>query len=96
MAISKYCAYSNIEAIKFLMTYGSKKTLTMWNYIDGCIDHYQFKNKSEMVSTIKEFKEFIDNNETVVENSFNASFPSMTKFVSFKILGTYPCRPVDL
>lgn len=34
-AISKYCAYSNIESIKFLMTYGSKKTLVLWNYING-------------------------------------------------------------
>jgi hypothetical protein len=33
-AVSKYCAYSNIESIKFLMTYGSKKTLVLWNYFN--------------------------------------------------------------
>jgi hypothetical protein len=57
-AISKYCAYSNVESIKFLITYGSKKILTMWNYIHGCVDHYQFKSKSEMVLAIKEFQDF--------------------------------------
>ena len=78
LAISKYCAYSNIEAINFLITYGSKKTLTMWNYIDGCVDHYQFKNKSEMVSTIKEFKEYLDSHETtVVENTFISREPEV-------------------
>ena len=58
VAISKYCAYSNIESIKFLITYGSKKRMVMWNYIYGCAEHHQFKSKSEMVSAIKEFQNF--------------------------------------
>ncbi len=66
-AISKYCAYSNIESIKFLMTYGSKKTLVMWNYIDGGVDHEQYKTKGEMVKTMNNFQAFYDG---CVENTF--------------------------
>lgn len=69
-AISKYCAYSNIESIKFLMTYGSKKTLVMWNYYNMCIDHCQFKTKGEMVLYIKEYQEFYNENSDPVENTF--------------------------
>lgn len=57
-AISKYCAYSNIEIIKFLITYGSKRTLAMWNYEHGGIDHNHYKNKGEMVVAINEFQQF--------------------------------------
>jgi len=63
-AISKYCAYSNIESIKFLITYGSKKTLTMWNYFEGAVDHCQFKTKGEMVFYIKTFQDFYDSVDT--------------------------------
>jgi len=66
-AISKYCAYSNIEAIKFLITYGSKKTLVMWNYIDGGVDYEQFKTKGEMVKSMSNFQAFYDG---CVENTF--------------------------
>lgn len=66
-AISKYCAYSNIESIKFLITYGSKKTLVLWNYIDGSMEHKQFKTKGEMVESITNFQTFYDG---CVENTF--------------------------
>ena len=72
-AISKYCAYTNIESIKFLITYGSKKTLVMWNYFDGCMDYCQFKTKGEMVESMNNFKTFFDScnqNATPVENTF--------------------------
>jgi len=75
-AISKYCAYTNIESIKFLITYGSKKTLVMWNYFDGCMDYCQFKTKGEMVESMNNFKTFFDScnqnasNEAPVENTF--------------------------
>ena len=67
-AISKYCAYSNIESIKFLITYGSKKTLTMWNYFAGAVDHYQFKTKGEMVLYMKSFQEYYDSVNEVTRN----------------------------
>jgi hypothetical protein len=60
IAISKYCAYTNIESIKFLITYGSKKTLVTWNYFDGCTDYCQFKTKGEMVEAMNNFKIFFD------------------------------------
>jgi hypothetical protein len=71
-AISKYCAYSNIESIKFLMTYGSKKTLILWNYIDGGVDHSQFKTKGEMLESITHFQTFYDG---CVENTFVSTEP---------------------
>jgi hypothetical protein len=67
-AISKYCAYSNIESIKFLITYGSKKTLTMWNYFAGAVDHHQFKTKGEMVFYIKSFQEYYHSVNEVTQN----------------------------
>jgi hypothetical protein len=70
-AISKYCAYSNIESVKFLMTYGSKKTLVTWNYFDGSVDYCQFKTKGEMVQAINNFKVFYEScNAGTVENTF--------------------------
>lgn len=70
-AISKYCAYSNIESIKFLITYGSKKTLTMWNYFAGAVDYHQFKTKGEMVFYIKSFQEYYDSVNEVTKNEVN-------------------------
>jgi hypothetical protein len=74
-AISKYCAYSNIESIKFLITYGSKKTLAMWNYFEGSVDHRQFKTKGEMVFYMKMFQEFYDS----VDNEVLASASETTE-----------------
>ena len=71
-AISKYCAYSNIESIKFLMTYGSKKTLVLWNYIDGGVDYEQYKTKGEMLLSITQFQTFYDG---CVENTFVSTEP---------------------
>jgi hypothetical protein len=70
-AISKYCAYSNIESIKFLITYSSKKTLTMWNYFEGAVDHHQFKTKGEMVFYMKSFQEYYDSVNEVTQNEVN-------------------------
>lgn len=67
-AISKYCAYSNIESIKFLITYGSKKTLTMWNYFAGAVDHCHLKTKGEMVFYMKTFQEYYDSVNEVTQN----------------------------
>lgn len=74
-AISKYCAYSNIESIKFLITYGSKKTLAMWNYFEGSVDHRQFKTKGDMVFYMKMFQDFYDS----VDNEVLASASETTE-----------------
>jgi hypothetical protein len=82
-AISKYCAYSNIESIKFLITYGSKKTLIMWNYFDGCTDYCQYKTKGEMVEAMNNFKTFFDScNNGVPKESVAAEEPIENTFVS--------------
>jgi hypothetical protein len=74
-AINKYCAYSNMESIKFLITYASKKSLSFWDYNEQTLVRRSFRNKSEMVAAIAEFREFYDMcNKTdapeVVENKF--------------------------
>ncbi len=88
-AISKYCAYSNIESIKFLMTYASKKTLITWNYFDGCVDHSHFKTKGEMVQAMNNFKVFYEScNDGIPQESDNlikggnAELPLENTFVS--------------
>ena len=87
-AISKYCAYSNIESIKFLITYGSKKTLTMWNYFAGAVDYHQFKTKGEMVFYIKSFQEYYDTVNEVTQNEVNEVTPTSTEENTFEQLKT--------
>ena len=87
-AISKYCAYSNIESIKFLITYGSKKTLTMWNYFAGAVDYHQFKTKGEMVFYIKSFREYYDSVNEVTQNEVNEVTPTSTEENTFEQLKT--------
>lgn len=87
-AISKYCAYSNIESIKFLITYGSKKTLTMWNYFAGAVDYHQFKTKGEMVFYIKSFQEYYDSVNEVTKNEVNEVTPTSTEENTFEQLKT--------
>jgi hypothetical protein len=55
-AIRKYCAYSNMEFIKYLMTYSSKKMLTAWDSTKRTVERYHFTSKSEMVRISNEFK----------------------------------------
>ncbi len=82
IAISKYCAYSNIESIKFLITYGSKKTLVIWNYFDGCTDYCQFKTKGEMVESMNNFKTFFDSCNNGVPKESVAAEEIENTFVS--------------
>ena len=70
-AISKYCAYSYIEYIKYLITYGSKKTLTIWDYEDQSITREPYKSKSEMIAAIDKYRQFYGE-DTPVENTFVA------------------------
>jgi hypothetical protein len=55
-AIRKYCAYSNMEFIKYLMIYSSKKMLTAWDSTKRTIERHHFANKTEMVRAVNEFK----------------------------------------
>ena len=81
IAISKYCAYTNIESIKFLITYGSKKTLVTWNYFEGCTDYCQFKTKGEMVEAMNNFKTFFDScNNGVTKEPIENTFVSEPTF----------------
>lgn len=61
-AIIDYCAYSQIETIKFLITYGSKRTVCSWNLEDGGIDNMQYKNKTEMMEDIQRIQNIMTAN----------------------------------
>jgi hypothetical protein len=75
-AISKYCAYSNIEATKFLITYGSKKTLILWEYEEGNIVYRQFKTKLEMTTFIDEEKKYYNKCELEEKSETSSITPS--------------------
>ncbi len=51
-AITEYCAYSQIETIKYLMTYNSKKIVCFWDIDNDAITDMQFKTKTEMIEHI--------------------------------------------
>lgn len=55
-AISKYCAYSNMEFIKYLMTYSSKKMLIAWDSNQCTTVRHRFESKSCMTSMLNELK----------------------------------------
>jgi hypothetical protein len=57
LAIKRYCAYSSIEALKFLLIYNSKKSLPLWNYFEGKSSWRGFQNKTEIQTEIKLHKE---------------------------------------
>ncbi len=61
-AIINYCAYSQIETIKFLITYGSKRTVCSWNLEDGGMDNMQYKNKTEMMEDIQRIQNIMTAN----------------------------------
>jgi hypothetical protein len=51
-AIIDYCAYSQIETVKYLMTYNTKKTICIWDIERGMLAHMQFKTRTQMVEHI--------------------------------------------
>lgn len=74
LAIKKYCAYSNAELLRFLLVYNSKKTLAMWNYVDGIYENKYFKNKTELAENIDYHKGLLKDMESTreLENEFIA------------------------
>ena len=63
LAIKRYCAYSSIEALKFLLIYNSKKSLPLWNYFEGKSSWRGFQNKTEIQTEMKLHKEQLDEME---------------------------------
>jgi hypothetical protein len=59
-AIRRYCAYSSIEALKFLLVYNSKKSLQLWNYFEGKSSWRGFQNKTEIHTELKLHKEQLE------------------------------------
>ncbi len=47
-AIIDYTVYSQIETIKFLITYNTKKTICIWDIEDGAQTNMQFKTRTQM------------------------------------------------
>jgi hypothetical protein len=52
-AIIDYCAYSQIETVKFLMNYNSKKTICIWDIEEGNQSNMQFKTRTQMQEHIE-------------------------------------------
>lgn len=79
MAIKKYCAYSNAELLRFLLVYNSKKTLYMWNYVDGNLENKYFKNKKELTENIEEHRRMLKELESTgeLENEFIPGEPTI-------------------
>ena len=67
LAIKRYCAYSSIEALKFLLIYNSKKSLPLWNYFEGKSSWRGFQNKTEIQTEMKLHKEQLDEMERKVD-----------------------------
>jgi hypothetical protein len=75
-AVSKYCAYSNIEFIKYLMTYSSKKTLTCWDSSRRAVVRHQYSAKYEMLQAIEEFKCLYEEGSSASSSSSSSSSSS--------------------
>ena len=58
--IKKYCAYSTGEALRFLLIYNSKKTLTLWDYMEGRSGFQSFKNKTQIQQILEYHKTTLD------------------------------------
>jgi len=79
LAIRRYCAYSSIEALKFLLIYNSKKSLPLWNYFEGKTSWRGFQNKTEIQTEIKLHKEQLaemDQKDEAAASSTEGSAPS--------------------
>jgi len=59
-AADRYSAYSNMEYIKMLMVYSSKKGVTMWDHRLHCMHHTQFATKGEMRERLALLSDFYD------------------------------------
>jgi hypothetical protein len=56
MAIRRYCAYSTIESLRFLLIYNSKKMLPLWTYTEGRTAYHGFQNKTEIQNEIDQHR----------------------------------------
>jgi hypothetical protein len=77
LAIRRYCAYSSIEALKFLLIYNSKKSLPLWNYFEGKTSWRGFQNKTEIQTEIKLHKEQLEEMDRKDEASSTGGGSSM-------------------
>lgn len=59
-AIKKYCAYSTGEALRFLLIYNSKKSLPLWDYMEGRSVFQPFKNKTQIQQILEYHKTTLD------------------------------------
>jgi hypothetical protein len=58
--IKKYCAYSTGEALRFLLIYNSKKSLPLWDYMEGRSIFQPFKNKTQIQQLLEQHKTTLD------------------------------------
>ena len=55
-SINNYSAYSNLEIIKYLLLYNSKKQVEMWNPDVNNFHVYRFDNKESLIQSMNHFK----------------------------------------
>lgn len=55
-SINSYSAYSNLEIIKYLLLYNSKKQVEMWNPDVNNFHVYRFDNKESLIQSMNHFK----------------------------------------
>ena len=56
-SVNEYAAYSNAETIRFLMLYGSKKQVYLWESDTETARNYGFPDKESMLKQMNIFKE---------------------------------------
>ena len=56
-SVNGYAAYSNAETIRFLLLYGSKKQVYLWDYETETARNFSFSDKDSMIQQIKQFHE---------------------------------------
>jgi len=73
LAIRRYCAYSTIESLRFLLIYNSKKMLLLWNH-NACKSSYQtFQNKTEIQNEIEQHRTLLAEMDRSSESGSSAT-----------------------
>uniref|UniRef100_A0A6C0B6J6 RING-type domain-containing protein n=1 Tax=viral metagenome TaxID=1070528 RepID=A0A6C0B6J6_9ZZZZ len=67
MAIRRYCAYSTVESLRFLLIYNSRKTLPLWNYTEGRTSYHGFQNKTEIQNEIDQHRTLLAEMDKICE-----------------------------
>jgi hypothetical protein len=73
MAIRRYCAYSTVESLRFLLIYNSRKTLPLWNYTEGRTSYHGFQNKTEIQNEIDQHRTLLAEMDKMCEGGSSST-----------------------